>query len=99
MHLALPSRKRSKSNPPSYGAQASRFPTLRRSRVQQGLIGVCALGVVLYIISRIFGGSDRIPSGTPPVVIVTVLDPEGYSKDYIQEIKENRIAYAKRHGK
>jgi mannan polymerase II complex MNN11 subunit len=72
---------------------------IRRSRVQTGVIGMCALGAIIFILSRIFGGSDRIPSGTPPVVIVTVLDPKAYSREYIQNIKENRIEYAKRHGK
>ena len=57
------------------------------------------LGAGLFITSRIFGGSDRIPSGTPPVVIVTVVDPEKFSNEYIQEIKDNRVAYAKRNGK
>jgi mannan polymerase II complex MNN11 subunit len=42
---------------------------------------------------------ERIPSGTPPVVIVTVLKPEGYSKEYIEDIKDNRIEYARKHGK
>jgi mannan polymerase II complex MNN11 subunit len=45
------------------------------------------------------GGPERIPLGTPPVVIVTVLDPENFSKDYINNIKENRMEYAKKHGK
>jgi mannan polymerase II complex MNN11 subunit len=54
---------------------------------------------VIFILSQVLGGSERIPSGTPPVVIVTVLDPESYSNDYINNIKENRIEYAKKHGK
>jgi mannan polymerase II complex MNN11 subunit len=54
---------------------------------------------VIFILSQIVGGSERIPSGTPPVVVVTVLDPDGYSKDYINNIKENRMEYAKKHGK
>lgn len=36
--------------------------------------------------------------GTAPVVIVTVLDSDNYSKAYIDNIKENRDEYAKRHG-
>jgi mannan polymerase II complex MNN11 subunit len=56
------------------------------------------LSAVLFILSRIFGGSERIPSGTPPVVIVTVVDRESYSKEYIRDIKENRIEYARKHG-
>jgi mannan polymerase II complex MNN11 subunit len=72
---------------------------LRRSRVQAIVLCACAVGTVIFILSQITGGLDRIPSGTPPVVIVTVLDPENYSKDYINNIKENRIEYAKKHGK
>jgi mannan polymerase II complex MNN11 subunit len=59
---------------------------------------VCAAGAVLFILSRIFGGSNGIPSGTPPVVIVTVLDPSSYSQGYISNVKENRNEYARKHG-
>jgi mannan polymerase II complex MNN11 subunit len=73
---------------------------LRRSRVQAIVLCACAVGAVIFILSQVLGGgSERIPSGTPPVVIVTVLDPESYSNDYINNIKENRIEYAKKHGK
>lgn len=58
----------------------------------------CAVGAVIFILSQIFGGSERIPSGTPPVVIVTVLNPELYTKEYLNNIKDNRIEYAKKHG-
>jgi mannan polymerase II complex MNN11 subunit len=71
---------------------------LRRSRIQAIIVCVCAVGAVLFILSHLFGDSDSIPSGTPPVVIVTVVDPESYSKDYIDNIKENRIEYARKHG-
>ncbi len=63
------------------------------------LLGACAIGIVLFIISQIFGGSNGIPSGTPPVVIVTVLDPDSYSKEYIDNVKDNRIEYARKHGR
>ena len=79
-------------------ARSSRFPILRRSRIQAIVLFVCAAGAVLFILSRIFGGSDGVPSGTPPVVIVTVVDPKSYSKEYINNIKENRIEYARKHG-
>jgi len=39
-----------------------------------------------------------LAAGAPPVVIVTVLDSATFSKWYIDDIKENRIVYAKRHG-
>lgn len=97
MHLALPARK--SSNPPPYATQSTRFPMLRRSRVQTIVLCACAVGAVIFVLSQVLGGSEKIPLGTPPVVIVTVLDPENYSKDYINNIKENRIEYAKKHGK
>lgn len=52
----------------------------------------------MFIISQLFGRGDGIPSGSPPVVIVTVLDPVRFNKEYIDGIKDNRIEYAKKHG-
>jgi mannan polymerase II complex MNN11 subunit len=63
------------------------------------VICACAVGAVIFILSQVLGGSEGIPSGTPPVVIVTVLDPDSYTTDYINNIKENRMEYAKKHGK
>jgi len=71
---------------------------LRRSRVQAIILCACAVGAIIFILSQILGGLEGIPAGTPPVVIVTVLDPDNYSKEYINNIKENRIEYAKKHG-
>lgn len=71
---------------------------LRRSRVQAIALCACAVGAVIFILSQIFGVSERIPSGTPPVVIVTVLSPDLYSKEYLNNIKDNRIEYARKHG-
>lgn len=41
---------------------------------------------------------DRPPAGTPEAVVVTVLDPDSMSKEYMDRIKENRINYADRYG-
>ncbi len=71
---------------------------LRRSRVQAVVVCACAVGVLIFLLHQLFGGGDRIPSGTPPVVIVTVVDPDNYSKEYINNIKDNRIEYARKHG-
>jgi mannan polymerase II complex MNN11 subunit len=71
---------------------------LRRSRVQAIILGLCALIAVLFTISHIFGGSDGIPSGAPPVVIVTVLDKDHYSTAYLNGVQQNRIEYARKHG-
>lgn len=98
MHLALPSRKT--SDPPPYApSRFPRIPTIRRRRLQTIAIGAAILVGVIYIFSKIFGGGDGIPSGTAPVVIVTVLDPEQYPKEYIENVRENRIEYARKHGK
>jgi len=53
-------------------------------------------------------GGDRVssgaetggikPTGEPPVVLVTVLDEQRYSKGYIDAVRENRERYAERHG-
>lgn len=96
MHLALPLRK--SSNPPPYATRSTRFPMLRRSRVQAAVLCALAVGTFIFIIHQLFGGGDRIPSGTPPVVIVTVVDPDNYSTEYINNIKDNRIEYARKHG-
>lgn len=72
---------------------------LRRSRAKTIVLVACAIGVVFFILSRILGGANGVPSGTPPVVIVTVLDTVGYSKEYQDSVKENRIQYARKHGK
>jgi len=72
---------------------------LRRSRVQAIAITIIAVGAILFLVSRLFGGGESIPSGTPPVVIVTVVDESSYSKEYIKNIKENRIEYARKHGR
>jgi mannan polymerase II complex MNN11 subunit len=62
------------------------------------LYGVGALAG-LYILSRLlFGSSEALPSGTPPVVLVTVFEDHGNSKDYIERIKRNRNEYAAKHG-
>lgn len=40
---------------------------------------------------------ERIPPGTPPVVIVTMMDQD-YKDSLKQTIMQNRIEYAERHG-
>jgi mannan polymerase II complex MNN11 subunit len=62
-------------------------------------VGSLVVGSIIWLLSRLFGGGNSIPSGTPPVVIVTVVDESNYSKEYIKMIKDNRIEYAKKHGK
>lgn len=59
---------------------------------------MCGIAALLFILSRLLGGGESIPSGTPPVVIVTVLDSQKNTKGYITGVKENRADYASKHG-
>jgi mannan polymerase II complex MNN11 subunit len=106
MHFALPPRKT--SNPPPYAVRNTRnsfsFSAFRRKRLQA--VGLAALGAlsILWLITSllhdgIFSGNPRPPAGVPEVAIVTLIDDEGSSADYIEKIKQNRIDYAARHGK
>ncbi|EEH40653.1 alpha-1,2-galactosyltransferase gmh3 [Paracoccidioides lutzii Pb01] len=100
MQFALPPRKAS-YNPPY--TRASHSPAIRRRQLKT----VAVLGVVfftfVFFLSRTFSSSsttskETVPTGPVNIVIVTVLDEENLSDEYIQRIKENREDYAKRHG-
>ena len=55
--------------------------------------------MLIYFSTYLFSsGSEHIPSGTPEIVIVTVLDEATMSNEYKERIKENRIYYAKKQG-
>ena len=103
MHFALPPRKT--SQPPPYLSRASRLPGLRRSRLKLiALVGLAFL-TLLYVATRSSSSSSgnssttkRAPRGTPPVVLVTVLDQSKYSGAYLEMVRENRIKYAEKHG-
>ena len=76
MHFAYPPRK--SSDPPPFRPRSSRVPFLRRSRLRTVIIGLLALLGLFYVLS---GSSEdqkyyeHVPSGNPPVVIVTVVTP------------------------
>lgn len=100
MHFAYPSRKR--SNPPPFRPRTSKLPHLRRTRLRTLFLVLGALVLVLYVLS----GSgkhapyrEHVPSGSPPVVIVTVLDPTTYHAGYLNTVRENRELYARKHGR
>ncbi|MCJ1278582.1 hypothetical protein MMC21_006399 [Puttea exsequens] len=96
MHFALPPRKT--SHPPPY-ARASRSSPIRRKQLQFGAIIACGVLLLLYLATYLFSGySERAPSGTPEVVVVTILDEATMSDEYRDRIKENRNYYAARHG-
>lgn len=102
MHFAYPPRK--SSNPPPFRParpSSSRLPALRRRTKRTALAVVGAILFLLYL----FSGSpsstpyhEHPPSGSPPVVIVTVVDTSEYHAAYLDTIKMNRELYAKKHG-
>lgn len=97
MHGVLPSRKT--SHPPPYTVRGSRLSTHRRRQLQLGALIGCAALFLLLMIPRLFGSSsERIPLGTPEIVVVTLIDEENMSKGYIEKIQENRRYYASRQG-
>ncbi|KAJ0169083.1 putative alpha-1,2-galactosyltransferase C8D2.17 [Colletotrichum tanaceti] len=99
MHFAYPPRK--SSNPPPFRAKTSRIPTLlRRSRLKAIAAGALVFLGFLYLLSAVFKSPSgpRAPLGEPPVVIVTVLDEENYSDNYLASIRANRDQYAQLHG-
>lgn len=56
--------------------------------------------MIIYFASRLFSSpSERIPSGTPEVVVVTLLDDATMSDEYRERIMENRRYYAQKHGR
>ncbi|KAI4273195.1 MAG: hypothetical protein L6R35_006427 [Caloplaca aegaea] len=51
------------------------------------------------MISRLFGSlEERVPAGAPEVAVVTLIDEQDMSKEYIRKIQDNRRYYARRHG-
>lgn len=96
MHFALPPRK--SSHPPPY-ERAFKSSPIRRKQLQLGAIIACAALLLIWLGSRLLSSSpDRPPTGTPDAVVVTMLDPDSMSQEYMNRIKENRIDYADRYG-
>ena len=64
-----------------------------------GAVAGCTLLFLIFLTTRLFSSSaEQPPPGTPNVLLVTVLDHESMSKEYISRIEENRRDYAARHG-
>ncbi|KAH7319656.1 glycosyltransferase family 34 protein [Stachybotrys elegans] len=99
MHYAYPPRK--SSNPPPFRPRSSKSPLLRRNRLKT-IVGVLAgFVVLLYLLTRSGKPApyqEYVPSGNPPVVIVTVVDSTKFNNVYLGTIKQNRELYAARHG-
>lgn len=106
MHFAYPPRK--SSNPPPFVPRSSSsrlpaLPVLRRGRLKAIALGVIAIVVVVFLCTRPSRRSyappaPHKPSGNPPAVLVTVLDQTEASPNFIAQVKENREAYAQKHG-
>ena len=99
MHLAYHSRKSSTAPP---FPRVAKMPGLRRSQLKViGLVGFVFL-ILLHFITKPNGRhapyKEYIPSGHPPVVVLTVLDEAKHSSTYLEAVKENRIQYAEKHG-
>jgi hypothetical protein len=99
MHFAMPPTARKPSHPSPFPSSRSPMFMLRRRRLQLIAILACGAFAVFMLFSRIFSSSPgRPPPGTPEIVLVTVIDDHGFSKDHIERIKQNRRDYAERHG-
>lgn len=101
MHFAYPPRKN--SNPPPFGRRSANIPPiLRRLRKRTLLLGLLGIAGLIYLLlgpKRETPYREHVPSGKPPVVVVTVFDHSQYSTSYLESIRNNREQYAKRHGK
>lgn len=100
MHFAYPPRK--SSNPPPFRPRSGQLPSIRRGRLRTIALAILALVFVCYLVFKPSNRSpyhERQPAGTPPVVLVTVLDTKQYSSAYTKTVRENREKYAAKHGK
>lgn len=72
---------------------------IRRSHLKTILL--CGLAIVglLWLFSDSKQSGPRVITGKPAVVVVTVFDEKYDNTAYSQQIKDNRIQYAERHGK
>ncbi|KAF5666153.1 alpha-1,2-galactosyltransferase [Fusarium denticulatum] len=100
MHFAYPPRKN--SNPPPFKQRSSQIPPiLRRIRKRTALLLLLgAIGLIFFLFG-LKGETpyrEHVPSGNPPVVVVTVLDTTQYNEAYLESIRHNREQYASRNG-
>lgn len=99
MQFALPPRKT--SQPPPYARASRKTSYLRQQQLRLAGYIVCAI-LTIYLLFHYVSFSDELVEsaapGTPPVVIVTVLDEQHMSDEYITNIRANRNDYAARQG-
>ncbi|KAI9155408.1 alpha-1,2-galactosyltransferase [Paramyrothecium foliicola] len=94
-------RNRKNSNAAHFRPRSSTSSLIRRTRMRTILLILGAFLVGLFLLTRSNQQTpyrEHTPSGKPPVVIVTVIDPTRYNNAYLKTIKENRELYAARHG-
>ncbi|KAM5350477.1 hypothetical protein ACJ41O_006982 [Fusarium nematophilum] len=99
MHFAYPPRKN--SNPPPFRPRSAQIPMLRRRRLRTILLFLLAGVGCMWLLIRAKGPTpyrEHVPSGNPPVVVLTVLDNRQYGSTYLQSIQDNRELYAAKHG-
>lgn len=98
MQFALPNKKNMMPQREGmYQPRTSRPMWMRRSRSKYLVIWVVGgIALFFFFMKMILGGGP--PAGTPPVVIVTVMNPLGHSRQYLDTIKDNREEYARKHG-
>lgn len=102
MHFAYPPRK-SSDPPPFRPRSAHHLPLLRRIRIRTLLLAFLTFIGGCYLLFGLWSRQadpyrEHVPSGNPPVVIVTVVDGARYSANYMKTIEENRKSYAEKHG-
>ncbi|KAL9107984.1 MAG: hypothetical protein Q9227_007199 [Pyrenula ochraceoflavens] len=99
MQFALPPRKGSE-HPYARPNRSAAVAAAKRRQMQ--LLGMIIFSILfLYLFWSYItpiSPSERIPAGTPPVVIVTLFDEEKTDPTYMRKIKNNREDYALRHG-
>jgi len=99
MHFALPSRNVLPQTPGVL--RPSKALLVQRNRWAQITTTVFGLAVLALLLYGIFGRGDTdetIPVGTPPVVLVTVID-HSWESNHIEMVMENRREYAALHSK
>lgn len=101
MHFALPPRK--SSSPPPYARASARNAANRKRQTIHYLSYAVLVVLTLYLVLRWAFSSAENDNDRPipedsSVLIVTVLDTDSMSEDYIKMIKANRKDYADRHG-
>ncbi|KAF2090269.1 glycosyltransferase family 34 protein [Saccharata proteae CBS 121410] len=98
MHFALPPRKTSQPPPYARRNQVSSYSGVaRRDPRIWYLVVLAVIGFFIFLRSFLNSSHEYIPSGTPPTVLVTVLD-EDLPSSFKEKIKQNREVYAARHG-